>query len=69
MRFSARPIRARVKYNLRAACLPRAKFYVASPIPLFAPVMTTTLSLIPCMRFCFPVSANSEPRSLSTLNH
>jgi hypothetical protein len=54
---SLQPIQsARAEYDLCAACLPRAKFYVASPIPLLAPVMTTTSSLIPCMKFCFPVS-------------
>jgi hypothetical protein len=32
--------------------LATCEVYVASPIPLLAPVMTTTLSLIPCMKFC-----------------
>jgi hypothetical protein len=48
------------EYDLRAASMPRAKlrrvsgftrFYVASPIPLLAPVMTATLSLMPGMKF------------------
>jgi hypothetical protein len=59
----------RPEYDLCAVRLPRAKFYVASPIPLLAPVMTTTLSLIPGINFCFPISKNLEIRSLSTLNH
>jgi len=46
----------RAEYYLLASCLPRANpqrvafftgFYVASPIPPLAPVITTTLSLIP----------------------
>jgi hypothetical protein len=74
---------ARAEHDLRAVRLPRAKFYVASPIPLpsqparrggrmlseLAPVTTTTLFLIPGMKFCFPVSTNLELRSVSTLNH
>jgi hypothetical protein len=46
----------RADYDLRAVRLPRTKFYVASPIPLLAPVITTTLSLIPGMRFAFRLS-------------
>ena len=50
--------------TLRTARLPRAKFYVASPIPLLAPVMTTTLSLMPGMKSCFPVWRHYCARSL-----
>jgi hypothetical protein len=33
---------------------------VASPIPLLAPVTTTTLSLIPCMKFCYERTATEQ---------
>jgi hypothetical protein len=59
----------RVLATFEAAARSRfTRFYVASPIPLpaqparrdgrmlseLAPVITTTLSLIPGMKFCFP---------------
>jgi hypothetical protein len=34
---------------------------VASPIPLLAPVMTTTLPLIPVIKFSFPVLCDVDP--------
>src|SRR6476469_6828393 len=37
---------------------------VASPIPLLAPVITTTLSLIPDMMFSFALSATWHDRSV-----
>src|SRR5438046_10034315 len=54
------------EYDRRAIRLPRAKprrvsvlraFTWPPPIPLLAPVITTTLSLIPCMKFCFTLRA------------